>query len=270
MRHLFFWLLGLAGGLLWGCDALPGAPSLEGRPPVVSELSFTPDSVDFNTLPPAQIQGDTAFIPLSIAVRAHDPDGQVVQVAFVVQAPLSTPEPVATGTLEAIGGDRYAGQTILRLHRAQVGPYTVLVYAVDNEQRLSNQVRGTLWFWATGGPPVIEAVQVPDTLRRPAPGEPPVVFQVVARVSDPDGLENILRVELRVNEGAPILLCDDGSKGICGGIPNSGDAVAGDSLFTMTLSLAHDNVPGTYTFAFQAIDRTGLTSEEVRRHVVVE
>ncbi len=38
----------------------------------------------------------------------------------------------------------------------------------------------------------------------------------------------------------------------------------------MTLSLASDNVPGTYTFVFQAIDRTGLTSEEVRRHVVVE
>jgi len=269
MRHVF-WLLVLAGGLLWGCDALPGAPSLEGRPPVVSDLSFTPDSVDFNALPAEQIRADTALIPLSLAVTARDPDGRIARVAFVVRAPLNTTKPVATGTLEAAGADRYAGETTLRLHRAQVGPYTVLVYAVDDEERLSNQVRGTLWFWATGGPPVIEEVQVPDTLRRPAPGEPPIIFQVVARVSDPDGLENILRVELRVNNGAPILLCDDGGKGVCGGIPNSGDAVAGDGLFTMTLLLASDNVPGTYTFVFQAIDRTGLTSEEVRRHVVVE
>ncbi|MDQ7040008.1 MAG: hypothetical protein Q9M35_03615 [Rhodothermus sp.] len=264
------WLLGLAGGLLWGCDTLPGAPSLNERPPVVSNLSFAPDSVDFNALPAEQVRGDTALIPLTIAVTARDPDGQVVQVAFVVRAPFSTTEPVATGTLEAVGNDRYAGGTTLRLHRAQVGPYTVLVYAVDDARRLSNQVRGTLWFWATGGPPVIEAVQVPDTLQRPAPGEPPVIFQVVAQVSDPDGLENILRVELRVNNGAPILLCDDGSEGVCGGIPNSGDAVAGDGLFTVTLALASDNAPGTYTFAFQAIDRIGLTSEEVRRDVVVE
>lgn len=102
-----------------------------------------------------------------------------------------------------------------------MGPYTVLVYAVDDEERLSNQVRGTLWFWATGGPPVIEEVQVLDTLRRPAPGEPPVVFQVVARVSDPDGLENILRVELRVNNGAPILLCDDGAKASAAASPTA-------------------------------------------------
>lgn len=269
MRH-FFWLLGLAGGLLGGCDSLPGAPSPEGRPPVVSDLSFRPDSIDFNSLPPERVLGDTALIPLTISVIARDPDGQVARVAFVIRALLHGVEPVATGMLRSVGEARYESQTMLRLHRAQVGPYTLLVYAVDDEERLSNQVRGTLWFWAAGGPPVIETVQVPDTLRRPAPSEPPVLFQVVAHVSDPDGLANILRVELRVDNGAPILLCDDGGQGMCGGIPNSGDAVAGDGLFTMTLLLTSDNVPGTYTFAFQAIDRTGLTSEEVRRHVVVE
>lgn len=95
MRHVF-WLVALAGGLLWGCDTLPGAPSLEGRPPVVSDLSFAPDSVDFNTLPSEQIRGDTALIPLSLAVTARDPDGRIARVAFVVRAPLNTTEPVAT------------------------------------------------------------------------------------------------------------------------------------------------------------------------------
>jgi hypothetical protein len=264
------WIMGLAGILFLGCDTLPGAPSLVGRPPVVSDFSFSPDSVDVAALPPDQVRGDIVLVPLSMAVTARDPDGSVEQVAFVVRAPLQTTEPVVTGTLQAVGGDRYAGAVTLQLQRAQVGPYTVLVYAVDNEQRLSNQVRGILWFWARGGPPVIEEVLVPDTLRRPPPGSPPVTFRVVARVSDPDGLANILRVELRVAGGAPILLCDDGGQGSCGGVPNSGDEVAGDGRFTITLALASNNVPGVYPFVFQAIDRTGLTSEEVRRDVVVE
>ncbi len=264
------WIMGLAGSLLWGCDTLPGAPSLEGRPPVVSNLSFSPDSVDVAALPPDQVQGEVALVPLSIAVTARDPDGFVEQVAFVVRAPLQATEPVATGTLRAVDEDRYAGEITLQLQRAHVGPYTVLVYAVDNEQRLSNQVRGILWFWAAGGPPVIEEVLVPDTLRRPPHGAPPVTFRVVARVSDPDGLANILRVELRVAGGAPILLCDDGGKSSCGGVPSSGDEVAGDGRFTITLALSSDNAPGVYPFVFQAIDRTGLTSEEVRRDVVVE
>lgn len=260
-------LLGLFGA---ACDTAPGPDPVDVQPPTVSDFRFTPDLVNFEQLPPEQQVGERARIPLSLSVRAADPDGRVAEVRYVVQYAQDPLRPVQEGVLALTGPAQYGTAATLELPRSNVGAYTVLVYAVDDEGRLSNQVRGLLRFYASGQPPVVEAVELPARIERPAPGEPDKLLRIVATVRDPDGLANVLRVEMRPNGGAPILLCDDGGQGACGGFSSSGDETAGDGRYTITVRLAASNQPGTNVFDFQAFDRSGLASAVVSRSIIVE
>lgn len=269
------WLPWLCGGLLlfWAaCDSAPGPEPLDQRPPTLSEFSFSPHNIILEQLPPEQIEGEEIVIPLDLSIVAKAPSGTIGEVSYVVQSPLSTLEPLATGTLSAAGGSRYTATETIRIPQAEVGTYTVLVYAVDSNRRLSGESRGSIKYVASGQPPVIEAVEAPDTIARPGPGEPDKTLQIVAVVSDPDGLNNILRVEFW-NATAPnqkVLLCDDGGGQPCGPSSDSGDEVANDGRFTQTVFLTANNAPGTNTFIFQATDRSGLVSETVEKQITVE
>lgn len=254
--------------LLAGCDAVPGAAPLDQRPPVLSDLVFSPQVIVAEQVPEL-VSGDLVRIPLDLDVLAQDPDGDLDEVRFVVQSPRVGQGAVAEGQLAANVQGRYQTRTTLDIPKAFVGLYTVIVYAVDRQGQISNEVRGMLRFEATGKPPVLEAVDLPETVERPAPGEPPVLIPIVATVSDEDGLSNILRVEMRVG-ATVLLLCDDGPGEPCGSSPNSGDEVAGDGRFTLTVQLESTNSPGPVTFDFQAFDRAGLSSEILTRTINVE
>ena len=258
-------------GLIAACDTAPGPAALDQRPPVLSDFSVTPRTVVLEALPPSQVDGDSVLVPLELRVTAQDPDGAIEEVGFIVQSPFSALAPVAMGTLR-LEGDQYVATETIRLHRGAVGAYPIVIYAVDESQQLGGEVRGTLSYFATGNPPVIESVEVPDAVTRPAPGEPPVAFQYVAVVSDPDGLSNIATVEVEIEDVGTLLLCDDGGQGICtpGFGSGSGDETAGDGRFTLTLQVDSTNQPATLTLRFKAIDRAGLESDVVERTFTIQ
>ncbi len=252
--------------LLAACDTAPGpeAPGL--RPPALSDFSFSPQNVVLEQWPAELIDGDNVLVPLELRVTVRDPDSAIDEVQFVVQSSLSSFEPVATGMLRTAGGDQYAAAETITLPRGAIGAYTIIVFAVDEDRKLGGEVRGTLNYFATGQPPVVEEVDAPETVTRPAPGEAPVVFQYVALVSDPDGLENVAKVEVEIENVGTLRLCDDGSEGACNaGFPDSGDATAGDGRFTLTLQVDSNNQPATLRLRFKATDRTGLDSAIVER-----
>lgn len=261
----------LSGGLLLGlaaCDAAPGIAPPASRPPVLSDFTYAPGAVALTDLPPEAFVGETARVPLSVAVTATDPDGPVEAVRYAVFPPQQNAQPLASGLLTRQGGDRYGDDVIIDLPSTEAGLYTVILFAIDADGGISNQVRGLLRVTAEGAPPVIESVDVPEEVPLPPPGETRTLT-MSAVVSDPDGLANILRVEMRPNGGAPILLCDDGGALACGPFPNSGDEEAGDGRYTITVQIASTNRPGDNTFAFQAFDRFGERSEVVTRVVRV-
>lgn len=266
-------LLG-AGLLAAGCDSGPGPEAPDARPPEVSAFDFSPRTVLLDALPPDQQAGDRVPVTLTISAEARDLDGDLAQVSYVVQAPFAGADPVAAGDLPPTGGNGFGATITVELDKSVVGNYTVLVYGVDEAGHLSNQVRGLLAFVATGAPPVIEAVDLPERVTRPAPGADPVRIPIVATVTDPDGPANIARVEMQVlpsGGGAPLLLCDDGGQGTCNqGFAGSGDETAGDGRYTITLQVEAANAPGTTTFQFQAFDRAGLSSEPVVRTITIE
>ncbi|MFQ5570275.1 MAG: hypothetical protein ACE5G0_11410 [Rhodothermales bacterium] len=262
-------------GLLSSCDSAPGPEALGLRPPTLSDFSYSPQRVVFGLLPPDQIEGDRVLVPLELSVVARGPEVPIEEVAYVVQAPTSLTDPIATGTMQPAGGDRYTASTTLSLSADEIATYTIVVYAVDQARRVSGEVRGLLHYlrvFEPGSPPVIEAIEAPDSLTRPAPGAPAVALKIIAVVSDPDGLNEVEKVEFwNVNTpNTRLLMCDDGGGRPCGIVNDSGDDVAGDGRFTLTVFLTSDNAPGVNTFAFQVTDRAGLTSEIVEKQIEVK
>ncbi len=257
------------------CDTAPGPEPLGQRPPVLDEFNFYPQRMVYALLPPDQVVGDSIRVPITIGVTARSQGAAVSEVWYVVQPPSSLEEPVQSGRLAPTGNNRYERQVTLTLSALEVRTYTVLVYAVDDEARVSGDVRGSLHYFRSfepGSPPAIDSLVVPDTLQRPAPGQPAASLLLVAGASDPDGQSDIALVEFwnQTSPASRLLMCDDGSAGLCGASQDSGDAVAGDGLFTRRVFITSDNAAGTNTLAFQATDRAGLQSAVLTHDVVIQ
>ncbi|RMH65889.1 MAG: hypothetical protein D6685_05470 [Bacteroidetes bacterium] len=239
-----------------GCDTAPGPEPLDRRPPVLSDFAYAPREVDLGTLPPEQIVGGEVQVPITFSVVAQDPDGPVAEVTYLIKAPLEVDRALEVGTMAAVGEGRYEATTTLRVPVGEIGDYALIVYAVDADAQLSNQVRGTVALFSSGEAPVIEGVEaIPDTLR------PPGELVLIATVSDPDGLENIAQVVGRAPAGFVFQMFDDGQ--------SQGDAAAGDGRFTARFDVP-SATPGVQTFSFQATDRSGLKSAVVTKDVVIE
>ncbi len=245
----------LAAGLLAlsACDQAPGLLDDAGVPPELSEFSFSPHEF---IAPPGDAD---AVVPLSLEVTVRDADNDVEAVSFVVFGDTT----LAEGMLASGSGGQYAGRSDVVVPAGEVGVYTVLVFAEDREGMLSNQVHGMMHVSAEGAPPVISMVVAPDTVRRPMQGEPAALLELIAVVSDPDGLSNIAAVEFWnvTRPATTISMVDNGT---------DGDAAAADGRYTRIVQIASSNQPGVNTFAFRARDRAGLLSDIVEAAVVVE
>ena len=267
--------LGALLGLIAACDSAPGPEQLGLRPPLLQDFTFSPQRVVFGVLPPEQIAGDSVRVPLELSVIALGPESRIEEVSYVVQSPFSSVDPIAAGTLEPQAGNRYTASTTITISALEVASYPIVVYAVDQAQRVSGEVRGQIEYlriFDPGDPPVIEEVVAPDTLQRPAVGQPDVTLPLIAVVSDPDGLSDVEKVEFW-NVDTPNVrfeLCDDGGGRPCGNIADSGDETAGDGRYTLTVFISSTNALGTNTLAFQAIDRAGLRSEIAEKQITVE
>ncbi len=252
-----------------GCDTAPGTSVGDNSAPVLSNLSFSPSSVLLDNLPPGSVQDGVAHFALRIQVDVEDEDADLDRVFILIQSPLSSNGPVASEEISVRESGRISVDIPLEIPLAETGTYTVQAFASDRSGALGNKVLGSLIIDAESDPPVIDAIEIPDRVTRPAPGEPAIQVSIVAHVSDPDGLANILRVEVSVNGGGPLSLCDDGGAGSCNDGSSSGDAVAGDGQFTLTIQLDSSNEAGDNIFVFKAVDRSGLESETVTRTIVV-
>ncbi len=248
---------------LASCDSAPGPMDGTSIPPSVSGFGYSPRSINVLETPPSQFVGENVRILFTVEVDAADADGVVSEVVLVLRSPTVDAEPLLTQHLNGSGNGAYQLIREVELPRGETGNYTLLVYAVDNDGQLSNLVRGTFTLENRGEPPVIESVEAPDTVQRPAAGEQTLV-EIVAVVSDPDGLANLSQV-LLWNTAAPadrFTLFDDGL--------NGGDDTAGDGRYTITVQVASDNEPGPRVFAFQAIDRAGFESNIVEKTITIE
>jgi len=263
--------IGVAVIAVWssGCDSTPGVPGPFGAPPVISDFSFSPAYVDVATLPPEQRTDSMAIVPLSVEVTARDEDGDLAAVEFLVQSLVAGQPPLLAGVMSG-AGTSFSAEATIEVPLGAIANYSILVYAVDDRGQISNRGRGLIRFTssAVGGAPVIESVEVDPAVVRP--GASGTTFRLIAEVSDPDGLANVLRVEGTAPNGSRFDLLDDGV--------SFGDETAGDGRYTARfdvppscdLSPPPCVSPGKQVFLLQAFDRSGLSSEVFVQEVTIE
>lgn len=254
------------------CDMAPGPEPTASQPARLQDFSMTPQRLVYALLPAEQIIGDSIAVALTISVTAFGGEG--VRVRYVVQTPESSLRPLGSGDLTAAGQGRHTATVNVTISALDVRTYTILVYAVDNRERIVSEVRGQLEYvrvFEPGSPPVIDSLIVPATIQRPAEGQPSRSLSLVAIVSDADGLGNIEIVEFwnKNTPSAKIAMCDRGGARPCGGSAESGDLVAGDGRFTRRVFIASTNELGVNTLVFQATDRAGLKSDTMEANVEI-
>lgn len=251
-----------------GCDSAPGPLDPSAAAPVVTDIQVSPTLLALDQLPGS---GDTVSATVTVSAEVTDENRDLSTFFVVIRTAAASSTPLATTEVPLPGNGRIQASIPLTVSRASGGPFHVTAFASDVAGNLSNVVYGTIEVSASSEPPVITAIDMPSQVTRPATGEPPLSIPIVATVEDPDGIDNVAFVEVIVNGGATLRLCDDGGAGVCNaGFGASGDATAGDGQFTLTIQLDSSNAAGTNTFEFRAVDRSGLRSAVEVRTIEVQ
>ena len=105
--------------LLWaGCDVEPGPEDPTGRPPVVSNLTFTPEQLDIRSLDPTQVGSGAVDIQVDVSVQVTDSDSELDRVVFVLRSPDQSQDAIAFHFLELASQTNTQGRIPSRLIRA--------------------------------------------------------------------------------------------------------------------------------------------------------
>lgn len=140
--------------------------------------------------------------------------------------------------------------------------------ALDNEGNQSNVLERTLFLTRNNSPPKLDpqSLVAPDTVILPIGGSLLIPMNIAA--SDSDGLADVREVFFRSLDSSDptqkFHLQDDGNF-------SSGDAVAGDGVFSIIIQLDDTGPPvrRTFRFAFQALDSFSDTSATVLHFLTV-
>ena len=228
---------------LGACDSAPGA--FEPQPlPQISNVEVTPTDVDF------QSDAATADVPLTVSADVSAPAELRVLVRYT-----DSDEPLADVT-QSVGAGRATVQAPVQIPRGAIGDYEITVLTEGADGRPGDRAQAVLRFAASslGAPSV--TVTAPQTV---APGG---TLDVVAAVTDPDGIENVAFVLLTDEFGGVIApLSDAGGRA---------DAEAGDGRFSESLQLNAEAEPGDIVLRVVATDRAGLESEPALFTVTVQ
>ena len=172
----------------------------------------------------------------------------------------------------AAGDSIFSGYLSFSITRVETGPYRVLFLAVDNEDLESNTSDITLSTTRRNSPPQLDSASLdaPSVVTIPASGFIQAAMSIAA--ADSDGLADIREVFFLSIDGSNpdfrFPLKDDG--GADPG-PPSGDAIAGDGVFTILLTISDSpTIRGVYRLLFKAEDTPGDTSNTVLHTLTIE
>jgi hypothetical protein len=248
------------------CDNPPGPSDYLADIPSLTTFQITPERVDFDSSVGAI--DTTLEIQLSAALRT----------GFI------TSPPPFFKIIDNDSGDliteglfsHFDTQNRVWSHTVSVETETTVIREYSIYAWLHNESGNSLStvqgkFYITGfstSPPEIEWVENPDSVQIPSTGAANFDFQ--AKVVHPDGQSNISRVlvDLIDNSGSPLAgspydMFDDGR------LDESGDAVAGDSVYTRRFTIGPENQPDNLAVRYFALDRFGTSSDTVSSSLVI-
>ncbi|MEM9997152.1 MAG: hypothetical protein AAF809_05580 [Bacteroidota bacterium] len=213
-----------------GCDSTPGVEPIDtATPPRVSNLTVTPGVVQFEDV---SADGQTAFFTVNAAV---DVTGDATEVRFIVQPQVGF-DPIAEVVAANPGSGRVEERLDVELPRDRSGLLSVLAVVVGPDGAGTNEARTTILVERPNAPPVIDRVAAPDTF------SPPGVLRFDVTASDPDGPNDLLKVQVITPVGDLLDLF-----------------FVREGLYTASFDVPVAD-PGENPFVFFATDRAGAES----------
>ncbi|MEW5797417.1 MAG: hypothetical protein AB1728_00290 [Bacteroidota bacterium] len=247
----------------------------------VSSITITPDSVNTDSIfvNGAQTPNDNISLATNVFVKANRNRNQISLSTSIKVFQNNSSIGFASLNDEGIfpdviGGDSiYSGSVDFSVKRSYYGKLIVSVEG-GNSQATSPTITTFYTVTRNNRNPVIDSVQVPDTLTL---GTTPQTVEIFAYVRDEDGTADIAQVFFNayllpdtVNpRGLPIRLFDDGGKDNTAGNGNT-DRIPGDGKYSVTLFLPPDVPKGTRRFVFEAIDLANTKSLPVKHDIVIQ
>jgi len=245
-------------------DAFYAMPGIINLAPVITKYHI-PDTVYVDEI-----------VPFYLSVSASDPDSldYIKKVTYQILEPALT-EIAENGELndQGLNGDSLAGDGIYSIETTtafanwKFGNYHLMIQAFDSHDKASESIYQIIP-WAKkniGVAPQILSVGAPDTVQLPNTGDKS--FVLTARIADQDNDKDIKEVTFDTykpdgspSSGNPFKMYDDGT---------SGDAVAGDFIYSLQIYINSQNSPGNYRFEFQARDYSDLLSEKIIHIITV-
>lgn len=252
--------------LLLSCEkSETGLIDQNGLPPRVYSATLTPSIVNSDTINVGaeRTPDDLLSIPLTVLVRVSgETSGSRLSVPVILfQDPRM---PLYDGILhddgvtpDSVSADSvYSGTIPFSILRSQIGTFYVEMTAVDFYGNESNSIRLPLTIERLNQPPIISALNAPDTVHTSSSQS----FLITVKATDPDGLQDIRSITRTTPQGNVFSLNDSGL---------NGDELASDGTYTETVSLVPAPAPGSYAFTFQAHDRSNAASNIIVHTIVV-
>ncbi len=251
-------------------------------PPFLSSIAISPDSLAIITSPNNPTGATDTAINLSASVDTNGLSN-VRSVHFSI---ISTDGNtiLATGQLsddgiapDLIAGDgKFTSLAAIHITTENVGTYVIQIQAENLSGLTSNSLsRSFILANVANHAPQISNLVMPDTVFVPTSGSTTVKVSVVA--SDSDGLSDIKLVTLTsLKPDSSIVgtfsLFDDGGAFLQPPFNiSSGDAVAGDGIYTLKIPLNSTTERNTYRiFMFKATDRAGVVSNIISKNIYIE
>jgi hypothetical protein len=163
----------------------------------------------------------------------------------------------------------HEGNIYFTTQRKNTGNYLLKIFGCNSDKRISNFVLTNLILFRENHKPWIEKVYAPDTI---IISEGIQKYKLIAKVSDYEGLVDIKKVFFNsykpdgsASNGNPFTMYDDGDKN---GI--SGDDIAGDGLYSLTIQITPQNPKETYRFDFYAMDKSDSLSNVYSHYITVK
>ena len=244
------------------CDETPGASDATAPGPLVSSIAIQPSTITFDPLDGAK----DSLIEVTILAQASRLENTDSLPGFILQD-LEIQEILTRGTLQPVDGapDLYGATISLELSTTVNRTLRMYAYLFDEQGRGNRINTGLRVNGFSVSAPTILSVDNPETVEIPE-GNNEVTADFTAKVTDVDGQNSINGVFLNfINADGTQLLPNDQRLYDDGGLNNSGDSAAGDSVFTVRFLIDASNSPSNRTVFYYAVDDAGLVSDTVRR-----
>ncbi|MGM0589360.1 MAG: hypothetical protein ACQETE_13140 [Bacteroidota bacterium] len=255
--------------LLQACEQSLPSHSVVQEPLSIEQLTISPDSLVFTKLPASASTDTTVIFDVVMQFSSSSSNKMEAQIDLVSElrdsilstSSLSISE-IASGQYRATGSFELTTSTTLS------DRYT-LTGSVQAEQSSPTWSEFAIPQLAqTGEPPEILSYDIPSPVTIPESGSKTIPF--TAKVTDPDGQVSLQAVYLDLLNTQGQLIGDSPYQMKDNGGDESGDAVAGDSVYTVTFSINSQNQPAEYQARIYAEDNVGLRSDTVKTPFVLE